>query len=125
MVSFPCLASNHYFILFILQPIKEAALGNIPTIVFCDRLTNADGSPNAWHNSSRAQVGHDGSLRKQNHEEEEDAVAPVDYALTGADYMGGATDGWSNPVADGGWTNEAMVPIPAAPAAATSLTPDQ
>ena len=58
-------------------------------------------------------------------QEEEDAVAPVDYALTGADYMGGATDGWSNPVADGGWTNEAAVPIPAAPAAATSLTPDQ
>uniref|UniRef100_A0A6N2LWQ9 40S ribosomal protein SA n=1 Tax=Salix viminalis TaxID=40686 RepID=A0A6N2LWQ9_SALVM len=41
-------------------------------------------------------------------QEEEDAVAPVDYALTGADYMGGATDGWSNPVAD-----------------ATSLTTDQ
>jgi len=55
--------------------------------------------------------------------EEEDVVAPVDYALTGPDYMGGAADSWSTPVADSGWTNEAL-PIPAAPVT-TSWTPDQ
>ncbi|KAJ6348025.1 hypothetical protein OIU76_004507 [Salix suchowensis] len=100
------------------QPIKEAALGNIPTIAFCDT-----DSPMSFMRGTIPQ-GHKWDImvdlffyrepEEAKQQEEEDTLPAADYALPPPEY-GISAGEWGSTIADSQWTTDVtQQPIPAA-----------
>ncbi|KAJ0881171.1 putative ribosomal protein S2 [Helianthus annuus] len=103
------------------QPIKEAALGNIPTIAFCDT-----DSPMRYVDIGVINQGHKWDVmvdlffyrEPEEVKEEEDETAVVDYKDYGAGAIG-MDDQWSSQIPDAQWGGDiAQPPIAGAPVAA-------
>ncbi|CAN6558308.1 unnamed protein product [Malus baccata var. baccata] len=115
------------------QPIKEAALGNIPTIAFCDT-----DSPMRYvdNNKGKMVLQMRGSLlpshkwdvmvdlffyrELEEAKEKEEETATIEY---GNDFSAPVGDDWSAQISDAQWPTDASAPIPAAPSWTVEAAP--